>query len=78
EHIADFKESKEQCDKITNFLLIIIELSFFVHSMDFRVRSTYLISQIIIIINRISLILGDSNSELIRKKIYDESYLAIK
>ncbi|MEG3220958.1 RNA-directed DNA polymerase [Vibrio gigantis] len=78
EHISDFKDSKEQCDKITNFLLIIIELSFFVHSMDFRVRSTYLISQIIIIINRISLSLGGANSELIKKKIYDESYLAIK
>lgn len=78
EHINDFKNIDEQCNKITNFLLIIIELSFFVHSMDFRVRSTYLISQIIIIINRISMNLGDSNAELIKKKIYDESYLAIK
>lgn len=78
EHICDFKDHPEQCDKIANFILIIIELSFFVHSMDFRVRSTYLISQIIIIINRISITLGDSNAELIRKKIYDESYLAIK
>lgn len=78
EHISDFKNDVKQCEKVTNFLLVIIELSFFIHSMDFRVRSTYLISQIVIIINRISKSLGESNSELIKKKIYDESYLAIK
>lgn len=78
DHIEDFKNDKNQCDKMTNFLLIIIELSFFVHSMDFRVRSTYLISQIVIIINKISNHLGKVNSEIIKKKIYDESYLSIK
>ncbi|MFH4784061.1 antiviral reverse transcriptase Drt3b [Vibrio diabolicus] len=78
EHIEDFRTSEEQCNKVTNFLLVIIELSFFVHSMDFRVRSTYLISQIIIIISRISEQLGETNSELIRKKIYDECYLSIR
>lgn len=78
EHVSDFKDSLEQCEKVTNFLLIIIELSFFIHSMDFRVRSTYLISQIIIIVNRISGLLGGSNTELIKKKIYDESYLSIR
>ncbi|ELP3505646.1 RNA-directed DNA polymerase, partial [Vibrio vulnificus] len=78
EHIEDFRSSEEQCNKVTNFLLVIIELSFFVHSMDFRVRSTYLISQIIILISRISNQLGETNSELIRKKIYDECYLSIR
>nr|WP_206076632.1 antiviral reverse transcriptase Drt3b [Pseudoalteromonas rubra] len=78
EHISDFKDDKNQCERMTNFLLIIIELSFFVYSMDFRVRSTYLISQIIIIINKIANSLGKYNSEIIKKKIYDESYLAIK
>lgn len=78
ESLNDFKDVPAQRNKVTNFLLIIIEISFFVHSMDFRVRSTYLISQIIIIINRISNELGKTNSELIKKKIYDESYLSIK
>ncbi|NOI86994.1 antiviral reverse transcriptase Drt3b [Vibrio sp. 99K-1] len=78
EHIFYIKDNQEQCDKLTNFLLIIIELSFFVHSMDFRVRSTYLISQIVIMINKISSYLGSINSEIIKKKIYDESYLSIK
>ncbi|WP_192459605.1 antiviral reverse transcriptase Drt3b, partial [Musicola keenii] len=31
--LSDYKDSLEQCDKVTNFLLIIIEISFFVHSM---------------------------------------------
>ncbi|ETT08413.1 antiviral reverse transcriptase Drt3b [Providencia alcalifaciens] len=78
EHIDDYKNDTKQSENITNFLLIIIELSFFVHSMDFRVRSTYLISQIIILINKISDNLGIINSELIKKKIYDEAYLSIK
>ncbi|MCS0400718.1 hypothetical protein, partial [Vibrio diabolicus] len=78
EHISDIMSNEEQCNKLTNFLLIIIELSFFVHSMDFRVRSTYLISQIVIIINKTASFLGKNNSELIKKKIYDESYLSIK
>lgn len=78
EALPSFSSSLEQCDKVTNFLLVIIDISFFVHSMDFRVRSTYLISQIIIIINRISTSLGTTNSELIKKKIYDESYSVIK
>ncbi|WP_225622541.1 hypothetical protein, partial [Musicola keenii] len=42
------------------------------------VRSTYLISQIIIIINRITESLGNTNSDLIKKKIYDEAYFAIR
>lgn len=40
-------------DNLTKSLLIILDISFFVYSMDFRVRSTYLISQIIIIIDEI-------------------------
>lgn len=52
--IDDIVGTAEQCDKLTNFLLIIIEISFFIFSMDFRVRSAYLISQIVILINRIA------------------------
>lgn len=74
------KTSKDpiQCERLTNFLLIIIDVSFFVYSMDYRVRSTYLISQIVVIINNISKHLGSTNANLIKKKIYDEAYLSIK
>lgn len=76
--INDVVGTVVQCDKLTSFLLIIIEMAFFVFSMDFRVRSTYLISQIVILINRIADKIGDVNSERIKKKIYDEAYLSIK
>lgn len=78
DHVDEFINDRVQCDKITNYLSIIIEVSFFVYCMDFRVRSTYLISQIIILINKISSVLGDDNHSFIKKKIYDEAYLAIK
>lgn len=39
----------------TRKILIILDLAFFVYSMDFRVRSTYLISQIVILINELTL-----------------------
>lgn len=70
--------SEEQLKRITNMLLIILDISFFVYSMDYRVRSTYLISQIVIIINKFCNFLGDNNSERIKKKIYDEAYLSIR
>lgn len=47
-HIAN-----HDTDNLTKSLLIILDLSFFIYSMDFRVRSTYLISQIIILIDEI-------------------------
>lgn len=40
-------------DNLTKSLLIVLDVSFFVYSMDFRVRSTYLISQIVILIDEI-------------------------
>lgn len=73
-----FKDDAVQCDKIASYLIIILEVAFFFYSMDLRVRSTYLISQIIILINKISNKLGLDNYSYVKKKIYDEAYLAIK
>lgn len=78
EHTNDFKDSEYQCDQVTNFLLIILEISFFVHAMDFRVRSTFLISQTIIIINRISKSLGHLHQDTLKRKIFNETYASIK
>jgi len=74
----DISKNTTQCERLTNFLLIILDISFFVYSMDYRVRSTYLISQIVIIINNISKYLDSANANSIKKKIYDEAYLSIK
>ncbi|HHQ4449196.1 TPA: antiviral reverse transcriptase Drt3b [Aeromonas hydrophila] len=67
-----------QCGRLTNFLLILIDISFFVYSMDYRVRSTYLISQIVVMINSITKHLDLTDADSIKKKIYDEAYLSIK
>ncbi|MFM5365505.1 hypothetical protein ACET85_06715 [Aeromonas veronii] len=46
--------------------------------MDYRVRSTYLISQIVVMINSITKHLDLTDADSIKKKIYDEAYLSIK
>lgn len=67
-----------QSERLCRFALIILELTFFVYNMDLRVRSTYLVSQIIIITNRLSNRLNQEQRERIIKKIHDESQVAIK
>lgn len=67
-----------QSERLCRFILIILELSFFVYDMDLRVRSTYLISQITIIINRLSNRMNAEQRERIIKKIHDESQNSIK
>lgn len=67
-----------QSERLCRFLLIILELSFFIYDMDLRVRSTYLISQIIIITNRLSNRINPEQRERIVKKIHDESQSSIK
>ena len=62
-----------QEERLCRFILIILELSFFVYSMDLRVRSTYLISQVIIIIHRLSENLREEKRERVLKKISDET-----
>lgn len=69
----DFLNDDIQEERLCRFILIILELSFFIYSMDLRVRSTYLISQIIIILHRLSKRLREEKKERVLKKISDES-----
>lgn len=66
---------EKQEERLCRFLLIVLELSFFVYAMDLRVRSTYLLSQIIIIFRRLSKRLRPEKNERVTKKINDESNL---
>ncbi|MCF1301927.1 antiviral reverse transcriptase Drt3b [Raoultella ornithinolytica] len=66
-------DNEIQEERLCRFILIILELSFFMYSMDLRVRSTYLLSQIIIILHRLSDKLRDEKRERVLKKINDES-----
>lgn len=71
EHINIENEIQEE--RLCRFLLIILELTFFIYAMDLRVRSTYLVSQITIIIKRLSNNIREEKKERILKKISDES-----
>lgn len=61
-------------ESLCRFFLIILELAFFIYSMDMRVRSTFLISQIMLVIHDISNNhFTNEQSERISKKINDEA-----
>ncbi len=64
----------ETKESLCRFLLIVLELSFFIYAMDMRVRSTFLISQIMLVIHDISTSHFTSEQiERISKKINDEA-----
>ena len=62
---------------IQKVILLIIEITFFVYSMDIRVRTTYIITQLIVRLNDITKNRTAEFKDEIRKKIYDESSLLL-
>jgi len=62
---------------IQKVILLVIEVSFFVYSMDIRVRTTYIITQLIVRLNDITKKKSAEFKDEIRKKIYDESNLLL-
>lgn len=67
-----------QQETILKFLQVIIDISFFVYSMDVRVRSTFLISQISILCCRIAGMMKPVYGDEITKKIQDEIVFIVK
>ncbi|MBF4265078.1 hypothetical protein EAY73_25045, partial [Vibrio anguillarum] len=65
-------------DSISRFLLLIAEVSFFIYSMDSRVRSTYIISEIILQISDICKKLDYESELMITDKIIQEAKFSIK
>ncbi len=70
--------TEKEREDLTNFLLITFDVMFFLYSMDYRVRATYLMTQIIISTNRFIAKCGDEVKHSISKKIYDETVYLIK
>lgn len=66
-----------QTNKLLSFILLIIEISFFIYSMDIRVRTTYIITQIIVKINELISSAQPAFRDDVKKKIYDESVLLL-
>ena len=63
---------------ISRFLLLLIEVMFFIYSMDGRVRATYLVSEIIVQISEISKNLSYEYELMISDKIFQEAKFSIK
>ncbi|MDK2172312.1 antiviral reverse transcriptase Drt3b [Acinetobacter baumannii] len=82
-HVLHIKDSfsfedKSKVENLSKLFLIILDVSFFVYCMNFKVRSTYLISQIIVLISTIAESFDLNLIDLINKKIYDEVDLVLK
>lgn len=63
---------------ISRFTLLIVELIFFIYSMDGRVRATYLISEIIVQISELSKKFDYESELMIADKILQEAKFSIK
>jgi len=70
--------SKVDEDNLSKFILVTFDIMFFLYSMDYRVRATYVMSQIIISTNKFITRCGNSIKHTVSKKIYDESVYLIK
>lgn len=77
-YLSDAEIESETTLSISRFLLLLIEVMFFVYSMDGRVRATYLISEIIVQISEISKNLSYEYELMISDKIYQEAKFSIK
>lgn len=67
-----------QQENVLKFLLVIMDVTFFVYSMDVRVRSTFLVSQISILCCRIAKLMKPVYGDEIIKKIQDEITFTMK
>jgi hypothetical protein len=72
EQVSSGKFNLEHNERLIKFFLILIDYIFFVYQNDFRVRSTYIVSQIIIMIHGIFDDFGTEHKSQITKKIKDE------
>jgi len=72
------KLDENQQENVLKFLLVIMDVTFFVYSMDVRVRSTFLVSQISIICCRIAKLMNPVYGDEIVKKVQDEMIFTMK
>lgn len=78
EFISLIDKDKSVNESIKTWLLIDIEVMFFIYSMDFRVRPTIILARVI---QKILSLINDSNIEaelLIKKKIFDGANAVLK
>jgi hypothetical protein len=64
-------------EKVLSLITFSIEISFFIYSMDIRVRTTYIITQIVVQLNEFTKKSDKNFKDSVRKKIFDESTLLL-
>lgn len=69
--------TENNADSVLKLLLFVLEISFFIYSMDIRVRTTYIITQIVVRLNTVTEAAHVAFKDNVRKKIYDESVLLL-
>jgi hypothetical protein len=74
---ANQLEEKEQAS-LKNLLMVTFDVMYFLYSMDYRVRATYIMTQIIISTNKFLETCGDEIKHTVLKKIFDESIYLLK
>ncbi|ELA6598023.1 RNA-directed DNA polymerase [Vibrio alginolyticus] len=67
----------KETDRVTKLCLFALEVSFFIYSMDIRVRTTYIITQLVVALNGLTERASVEFKDVVRKKIYDESILLL-
>ena len=60
--------TENKTDQLLKLLLFVLEVSFFIYSMDIRVRTTYIITQIVVRLNTITEVSHASFKDNVRKK----------
>ncbi|OEE74427.1 hypothetical protein A1OQ_09165 [Enterovibrio norvegicus FF-162] len=78
EYIAVKERDDNEQKALFNLLYLLLDVTFFVYSMDCRVRTTYLIAQFIVILDSIKGVIPNHYIEVLEKKIFDESMLVIR
>jgi hypothetical protein len=68
---------KEQQKRASEFAVSTLEIAFFLYAMDMRVRPTYLLIQIVTIVDRVAGMLESEFAETIRKRSLDELVEAV-
>ncbi|MCR9366025.1 antiviral reverse transcriptase Drt3b [Vibrio antiquarius] len=76
ERVAQAIDNKDT-DRIMKLCVFALEISFFVYSMDIRVRTTYIITQLVVGLNNLTERSSVELKDVIRKKIYDESMILL-
>lgn len=68
----------ERKRQFSRFIILLLDVLFFIYSMDSRVRTTYIMSQILVLLNKYTGKYDLEFRHFVSKKIYDETLYLLK